>query len=249
MNLVSISITRLHHIEFGQFIIRLFSDVKGTGIDPKTDPDFFALYQSLQQQSPTYDSALDQVRAQAETDELIEDDLHRDRKVSTVYRAWSVYEYSDDEPEIVAYKNIKLVLHTYEGIEKLNYEAESLAIENFIKQLRNSTNLPFIQTLGMEKHVDNLEASNEKFKKTFDSRSNKTVSTVVYDVKKLRVNLAATYKDLADYTLTMAKTKKTSYYNNLLSSINNGRSYFADILAKRAGTNKGNGGTTTTPTK
>ena len=59
----------------------------------------------------------------------------------------------------------------------------------------------------------------------------------MYDTKLLRKNILATYKDLAEYVFVMAKRKNVAFYTDTLTAINNGRKYFADILAKRAGNN------------
>jgi len=110
-----------------------------------------------------------------------------------------------------------------------------LGIDNLVKELRNTNNLPHAQLLKMVPHVDNMETANAAFKTTFDKRSNDTVSTVVYDTKALNKGIITTYKDMAEYVLIMAKRKKTAYYTDILDVINNGRQYFACIIARREG--------------
>lgn len=83
--------------------------------------------------------------------------------------------------------------------------------------------------------VDILETANANFKTTFDTRSSATISKVKYDSKALRNAIFETYKDLAGYILLMAKRKNTPFYNTLLSILNSGRDYYADILARRQG--------------
>src|SRR4030095_11596621 len=101
-------------------------------------------------------------------------------------------------------------------LEIHNFEAESLGIDNLIAELRSAENLPLAQTLGMVPHINNLETANTEFKTTFNTRSSDNVSTVVYNTKALRTAILATYKDLAEYVLVMAKRKNTPYYNNIL---------------------------------
>jgi Family of unknown function (DUF6261) len=98
-------------------------------------------------------------------------------------------------------------------------------------------NKPFVETLGIVVHIDNLETANNNFKTTFSKRSNDTIGTEVFDTKKLRTNMMSTYNDLVDYIVVMARQQKTPYYIDILTAINYGRKYYSDILAKRSGNN------------
>ena len=126
-------------------------------------------------------------------------------------------------------------------IETVNYEAESLGVDNLIVELRNGIHLPAVQLLMLERHINNLETANTNFKKKFDIRSTDTISTIVYDAKALRTTILDTYKELAEYVLVMAKRRNTQYYLDILTVVNNGRDYFANILARH------DGGSSTTP--
>ena len=142
MKLYPITISQLSYLDSGQFIVRYLTDITNSGIDVSTDSDFKAIHNSLLQQSPIYNDALMQIRAQAETLELIALDQARDKKITTLRRALSVFEHSDDATEKAAYTLIKIVLNTYKGIELANYEAESLGVDNLIAELRNAAHLP-----------------------------------------------------------------------------------------------------------
>jgi hypothetical protein len=240
MKLYPLSFPRLQYLETGQFIIRFLTDFDSLNLNPALDSEFKILYDSLQTQSPIYDVALMQIRAKAESELLMTQDDIRDKKVSTLRRAIAVFEHSDIATELAAYKLIKIVLNTYKDIEKANFEAESLGIDNLIIELRNTAHLPAVQTLGLVNHIDNLELANNTFKTTFNTRSTTTINTVVYDTKLLRKNIIATYKDLAEYVYVMAKRKETPFYVDTFTAINNGRKYFADIIARRSGNNGGN---------
>lgn len=246
MKLYPIALSQLHYVETGQFIVRFLTDLKNASIITTTDAEFDALCQAISTQSPAYNDALVQIKAKAESAMLIDQDDSRDKKITTIRRVVSVFEYSDIEAEQIAYKNLKIVLNNFDGLEKLNFEAETLGIVNLLKELRSTTNAPFVQSLGLDKHITNLETANNNFTTTFNKRSTDIVSTVVYNTKALRTKLLEAYKNLAEYVLVMAKTKKnTDYYTNILAVLNNGRQYFADILAKREGTTAKAAATTT----
>jgi len=236
MKLYPFSISQLHYVETGQFIVRYLTDFTNSAIVSTTDAEFNTLHQAIITQSPVYNNALVQIKAKAESAMLLDRDDRRDKKIATIRRVVSVYEYSDIEAEQIAYKKLKIVLNSFAGLEQQNYEAESLGIANLVKELQSPTNAPYVQLFGLQKHIDNLVAANNDFTTLFDKRSTDTISTVVYDTKALRKQLIESYKNLADYVLVMAKTKKnTDYYTNILAVLNNGRQYFADLLAKREG--------------
>lgn len=247
MKLYPLTVSRLQNLEVGQFIIRFLNDFQNLNLDATTDLDFKRSYDSLLAQSPVYDAALNQIRAKAESDLLIEKDNIRDKAVRTLRRALSVAEFTDIEAEKIAYKTIFIVLKTYKDIEIESYEAESLGLDNLIAELRNTKNLPAVQLLGLEKYINKVEQTNAIFKTTFDQRSTTTISTEIFDTKKLRKAILETYKNLADYTLAMANNNSNPFYKDTLGVINNGRKYFADLVAKRNGVGANNPQTQITP--
>jgi Family of unknown function (DUF6261) len=246
MELNKISLSRLQYLESGQFIHRFFNDFDNSGHDASFDPEFKASYDSLKQQYPTYEQALLQIKTMAETDLIMLQDEIRDKKLTTLRRAVSVFEHTDDETEKTAYKLLKIVLKNYKNIEVANFEAESLGLTKLIKDLRSSDYLKAVKTLNLENHIDNLEKANTTFETTFDSRSTKTISKETFDTKLLRKNIFQTYNDLVGYVVMIGNRKKTiPFYADALATINYGRKYYADILAKRGA--KGGNGTTPPP--
>ncbi|MFK7059829.1 DUF6261 family protein [Flavobacterium oreochromis] len=236
MKLYPLTLVRLQHLEVGQFIIRFLNDFQNLNLDPATDLDFKKTYDSLVTQSPVFDAALKQIRAKSETELLIAKDTNRDNAVRTLRRALSVAEFTDVETEKIAYKKISIILKTYKNIEVENYEAESLGLDNLVAELRNPKNLPDVQLLGLDRYINKVEETNSIFKATFDNRSSSTITTEVYDTKLLRKNILETYTKLAKYTLAMAENKDNPFYKDTLNVLNNGRKYFADLVAKRVGT-------------
>jgi hypothetical protein len=193
-------------------------------------------YDSLKQQFPIYELALVQIKAKSESELLMQQDSIRDKKLTTLRRALSIFEHTDLEVEETAYKLIKIVLNAYKNIEVANFEAETLGLTKLIKELRNNEHLQAVKTLNLEEHINNLEKANDGFVVTFDTRSTKTISKETYDTKLLRKNIFETYNDLVNYVVLIGNRKKTiSFYIDALETINYGRKYYADILAKRVG--------------
>lgn len=237
MNLHSISVSQLQMLESGQFIKRLLTDFDNSGLTASTDPEFALQLNELRAQLPTYTDALMQIQAKEESQEIAALDLIRDRKFSAVRRAISVYEFSEDNTEKLLYHRVMLILDKYNRIETATYEAESLGIEKFIKEIREAADNA-MDKLGLTSHIDSLEVANDNFNNMFNQRSSENISTVHYNTKQLRKEIFNTYNDLAAYVLIMAKRKKTPFFITLLEVVNNGRAYYADTLAHRAAINK-----------
>ncbi len=238
MKLYPITTTRLQLLESGQFIVRFLTDFDNSGLEASTDAEFEKQLEELRAQSPIYNNALMQVKAKAESEELVGLDLRRDQKFSSLRRALSAYEFTDDATEKMAYLELNVIMRRYNDIEKANYEAESLGIDKIVEDFRAAKDNA-IETLQLKRFVDKLEEANNLFKEMFSQRSSDTISTVTYDTKALRTAIFNTYKDLAEYSLVIAKRNKTvPFYITLMDVLNTGREYYADILARRKGINE-----------
>lgn len=235
MKLYAISTSRLQVLESGQFINRFFIDFDNEGLDASTDSEFESLYIDLKEQSVVYNAAVLQVKAKSETETIAKLDLIRDQKITTIRRAVSVFEYTDDPAKRVAYQEARVILKKYNHLEKSNYEAETLGIDKLVTELKNAK-FNTVTVLGIDLHIAYLQDANRDFKKVFDSRSTETISLETYDMKALRNAIFTTYKDLTEYVHVMAKRQKTPFFIKTLDVINNGRKYYADILARRTGT-------------
>ena len=238
MKLHKLNTSLLLYVESGQFIVRLMTDFSNSTLDANEDPEFSALFESLKVQTPLYSKALMQIQARAESEELLRLDDIRDKKVLTLRKAVNVFRYADEVAEKQAYASMMTVQRNYKGVEKMNFEAESLALSNYIDELRSQNSIIATQTLGLTPHITALENANNHFKTLFSTRSTAITNTEVYDTKALRTQILSTYKDLAEYVFVMAKRKKTPFFIETLNILNTSRSYYSDIIARRKGNSK-----------
>lgn len=239
MKLYPISVSRLQILESGQFINNLIADYTKSGLLATTDAQFESQYNALIAMSPTYNDALNQIKAQKETEELMQLDLERDHSIAVIRRAVSVFEYSHEANELSAYREIEIILKKYTALERANYPAETLGIDKIVTEIRGAKDnaMGVLQIVNL---VNRLEAANSAFKEKFVERSSDTISTVSYDLKTMRKEIFGVYNTLADYVALMAKIKNDTYFLNTLKVLNYSREYFADILARRDGINKKN---------
>lgn len=228
----------MQYVESGQFIVRLLTDFGNSTLDASNDPEFNALFESLKLQSPTYSKALMQIKTRAESDELLRLDDVRDKKVATLRSAVNVFRYADEVEQKEAYALMLTIQSTYKNVEKMNFEAESLALDNYITELRGRQFEDAVETLGIKSHINTLETANTNFKRLFSTRSTGITNTEVFDTKALRKEILGTYKELAEYVFVMAKRRKTPFFIESLNILNTSRSYYNDIIARRKGNNK-----------
>lgn len=233
--LYPINSTRLHYVETGQFIKQLITDFENSKHIATEDPDFNKLFESLKVQSALYVKALMPIKAQAESSEILVLDSKRDKKAVTLRTALSVFQY-DDQPEIAAaFKLVSVAIKKYKGLEKMNFEAETLAIDNLVRQLDVPEYASAVQILSLNYRIDDLKEGNDAFKALFNSRSTAMIKKETFDTKQIKSELLQIYNELAEYVDVMAKIKKTDFFKETLVVINYSRTYFATILANRQG--------------
>ena len=241
MKLHPITVANLQNVEFGQFIVRLLSDIESLKPDISKDPQLEKQLNVINTQSKIYDKALSQIIAREESAQLLLLDQLRDYRITAISKMISVYEFSEEEKEQHAYATAKIIMNKYDNIESENYEAESKSIQLMLDEWNKDENKGVRETLGLGKLLESLRKAATDFDNKFNTRSAAVGSKEVFNTKIIRQDMKQMYEDLAKDILAMAKRNKTDFYIKMLDMVNNGRSYYADILAKRH--SKGKGGT------
>nr|WP_199158551.1 DUF6261 family protein [Pedobacter sp. ASV2] len=226
-------LTKLSQLELGQFVKRNLDDLVTMGIEVTADKHIAVYIEKLKVDVSLYDQSMLQVRAQAETLELIALDEERDLAFAILKRQLKVFELSNNKTEIDAYIRLNLLFTTYKALPKLNYEAESNAIINLVADLENATYAPLVEILSLNNHINRLKIANDLFNQLFSKRSTITATKVVFDAKALRKNLTDNYNTYSRYVLALAIAEDNVFYNALLDLNNTARKYFSDLLAKR----------------
>lgn len=226
----------LHHPEFGQLLVRYFSDFASRNLDASKDADFAAVHNALQQKLPEYNAALDQVRGDENSRKIAEADRHRDDDFQSLKNALKSYRTSRRTDEKDAFLKMANLLNGYKNLEADNYEQETNRMNTLIQRLQSPEFSMEVTTLGVAKFVSNLSESNQQFEELFAHRSTQGSQKVSYNVKAVRKALTGEYTRLCNYVATMADMKSDPFYKNALEVVNQGRKYFADVvLARRNG--------------
>ncbi len=223
----------LTHMEAGQLVKRLLSDL-GT-IDPSllTDAPFNNYIQVLTDHSVFSEKALAQIRKNEETEKIATADDERDTSVDAFALTLKLYAISDVAEEVEASKSLGILFGTFKNMTRLNYESETIAIDKLISELTGPTYSPKVSFLQIDRYVQRMETANDKFKALFGNRLVVEASTEAYDMKIVRKEMLNKYSQFAAYVLAMATALDTPLFNNALNLINAARKYYADQLARR----------------
>lgn len=228
-----LSTSTLTNMDAGQLFRRHMSDL--ATIDPGllTDAPFNNYIQQISNQAVVFENAIAQVRKNEETEKIVEADAARDKAVSAFSLALKLHASADDPEEAEASRSLGILFGTYKNMAKLNYEAESLAIDKLVNELNSPAYSEKITALYMTKYVTRLNDTNAIFKTLFSGRMVGTAMNETYDMKAIRSELQSTYNDFCEYVLAMAKALNTPLFLTALNLLNTARKYYADQLARR----------------
>lgn len=230
-----LTISALTNMEAGQLMIRHQNDLNT--IDPalRTDVPYNSYMERIGIKTELYFKALAQVLKNEETEKILLADKARDKAVSSFNLALKLHASADDPAEVEASRSLRILFDTFKNIAKLNYEAESLAIDKLVNDLNSEAYSEKIAYLHMTKYVTRLSETNDIFKNLFGGRMVGTAMTESYDMKTIRKEMQVLYTDFVDYVFAMAKATESQLFTTALNLLNAARKYYNDqMLSKSA---------------
>lgn len=226
-------LTSLHHAEVGQLIVRFYEDFSRASLDATTDPDFKKLFDELHAKIPAYNAALKQIRASEETEKIEQADHERDADIQALKDSIKPYRKAKTQAEKEAYTALDILLNQYKNLADENLEKQTAHLSILLTALRSAEYDPHVNQLNINKFVTYLEDSATSFNDIFSQRSYKTSQKEIYDVKALRRDLIDHYRTMINYIAAVSSVKADVFYTNTLATINNGRSYFDNVVLSR----------------
>lgn len=224
----------LTNMEAGQLMNRHLSDLSTIDASLLTDAPYNSYVEKIGNRLEPYVNALAQVQKSEETEKIELADTARDKAATAFNMAIKLHSKSDDTAEVEASRGLGILFGTFKNLAKLNYEAETLAIDKLITELNSPAYIKKVNYLHMNKYVTRLTDTNNAFKNLFSGRMVTTASTESFDVKALRKDLQETYNDFTAYVLSMAKATENQLFISALNLLNTARKYYSDMLARRA---------------
>jgi hypothetical protein len=234
-SLNKLSQSHLRVLEIGQLNKSTLANMTLLPAGTITDPVLLAYVTQLNDRSNDYDAAMLHIAKSDQTAKITNADMIRDKAISAYKRMLSVHELSEVEAELDAYASLNNLMTPYNGIERMNLEQESNAIDNLLVDLATPHYAPHITTLNMASFVTRINSKNTDFKNLFNTRTQETAGKPTFDVKQLRTDLLEVYNQMATYVLAMSNALNTNEYNATLDILNAIRKYYHDMLARRKG--------------
>ena len=233
----NLKLSNLFHIEAGQLIKRNIDDLVTANINLTTDHLVQNFVNKMIADSVQMDLALIQIKAHQETEALETLDIKRDTSVRVLRMQAKIYRSSNIPAEVDAYNVLKIAFNAYKDIEKMNYEAENNAIDNFVIELAKPVYTSAIATLNLSGLITRMTNDNAAFKTVFSTRSTTAAATTTYDAKAIRKTMMANYNAYILYIQSLTNANEGlpnhAYYLSIFNLIDNARRYFSDILARR----------------
>lgn len=228
-----LTISALTNMEAGQLMNRHLSDLNTIDASLLTDAPYNSYLQKIGNQTELYFAALAQVQKNEETEKIGLADDARDKAVSAFNLALKLHAAADDPAEAEASRSLRILFDTYKNLAKLNYEAESLAIDKLVSELNSEAYAEKITYLHMSKYVARLNETNNAFKTLFSGRMVGTAMTESYDMKTIRKELQVFYGDFVSYVFAMAKATESQLFVTALNLLNAARKYYNDQMLSR----------------
>lgn len=192
-----------------------------------TDAPYNSYTQKIGNQTELYFNALAQVQKSEETEKIGLADIARDKAISAFNLALKLHAAADDAVEVEASRSLRILFDTFKNIAKLNYEAETLAIDKLVNELNSEAYSEKITLLHMGKYVTRLNETNNTFRNLFSGLMVDTAMTESYDLKAIRKELQVMYNDFVSYVFAMAKATESQLFKTALNLLNAARKYYA----------------------
>jgi hypothetical protein len=221
---------------FGELIKRHLDDFNLLGKDKITDAPLKTYIAGLTSQYAAYLPALNAVQSNPLSKTVKAADILRDKSGRSLQKAMKVFTTSNDAPEAESAAVLLSLMVNFKEITNLDYERESINIDSLILKLESAEYAPHIARLSIGKFVTRLKTDNEAFKTLFTTRVSKADAALHYNVKKMRTDLSAYYKEFTLYVQALANIPNANkQFTQVLSLLNTARKYYADTLSHKVG--------------
>jgi len=232
--LESVYQSRMTLPEFSQFIERQLNELESNS-SLLTDAPLRQQITEMRVTSNEFKAAILLVQKSSYTSQLAALDQARDRAVMRYGKVLKTFALSDNVEELADFEKLSILQASYNGVERLNYEAESSHLSKLVTELEGPVYSEAVTRLGLNGYVESVKSTSQAFDQLFDSRSFETANKLVYDTLVLRKTLQKQYDVFTGYALSMAKVLGTEPFITVLKTINSVRAYYGDMLKRREG--------------
>lgn len=234
---VILNLAKLNNKEFSRLVTSLLRDWQGVKATVD-DPVLTKLKNRLTQQSEVFYQGLVEVKDSTTAKAIEEADQQRDNNLQFLAEMvkWGRLATTSEAKE--AYKVLMPLFKDVRKIKKSNYEEESLLLNGLLDQLKKPEYQTHLRNLDLMKAFQNLTKSQEAFDALLAKRQTTKTTKVVYDNKKSRKDLQATYDQVDKYLSVMADEATPVAYGKLYKIFVANEAVFKPLTASKKNKDK-----------
>ncbi len=216
----SIQLLRLRndeHVQFNNDILKICEENNPEALKIKNQ------YDKLLAGTQKTEQAYLQTRGSELTKKITAEDETRDKLVTGIEQGAVFYTYHfDDEYAEAAQLLLQEIKKYGSSIARMNYQAETAALNDLIDNAKNNDKLKAaITLLGLNPWFTKLEESNNKFNDLYIERIKENAQKPDLNLKELRKETAEQYKELVKHAEANALLNPSEQYENFIKQINN----------------------------
>jgi hypothetical protein len=183
------------------------------------------------------DKALEIIRKSPETARLDEADQLRDQTYTGLTGQVRTQKNHFDPVRREAAYRLMILFDHYGNLAQKAPNEETAGIYNIIQELRD-TYSTYINVLGLDEWVDELETRNNAFGAIFKARNEETASRSKLQVKQVRKELDGVYHRIVERIESAINLNGPEAYAPFVTRLNAFAEYYNRIIAQRQGQNK-----------
>ena len=127
-----------------------------------------------------------EVRAAKETEDLVKKDEERDKIITSLFQEIRQAAQSPIAARHEAGRTLKLIVKTYDGLQKERWAGETVHTSNLLDDLAKPEPAAAVTTLGLTELVNLLRTTNDAFNALRESRTTKAAATILPTSVKIR---------------------------------------------------------------
>jgi len=236
----NIKLTQLRNDEFIQFIRDLLKIIETLGTNAlQLLIQFSKLLETIAEAEKVYL----QTRGSELTKKISEADTLRDNDISGIKLIAEAYTYHFDAAKVEAAELILSHIKKYGGnIAKMNYQAETTALNDFADHTENDSKLSAaIDLLGLREWLTTLKSNNIAFNELYMMRIDEQAGKPNGNLRELRAQSVEDYKELIKHLTAHATISPSDLYTKAINMINELIDKYNSLRRKRKDKGEDNG--------
>lgn len=237
MKIQTANLSRLlhnQHLTFHREFEALITEKNAETLDVATA---FTAYQAAIEAE---DAAMMKVVKSAITDEKEAADMRRDELLTGSFELIRVTTKHFDATKCAAAKRLSVLLSTYQGSDKAEYNDETSRIRNYIQELRSEKYTADATAIGLTEWIEPLEEANETCATLADQyNTEQRDKNAAGKVRTLRLETDKAYRALVERINALTLLNGDEKYADLITRWNTRIDAYRNAISRRLGSGAG----------